>query len=173
MRLDYELALFGQALSDLEVDRWLQRLPLRIVADLWGLSVQTYNGDSDAHLGCSLNSLDCSSIAIGVKNLSTWAHELVHVADFRNGTMIEPVPHWRMETVAEFGGAVLLKLLGYHQEADLGGCWRYIHHYVGPKKIGVVRACNLVLERACGAVNLILNTAHEFKKELLWEKFAC
>ena len=29
---------------DIEIHRWLQHLPLRVVADLWGISVEAYNG---------------------------------------------------------------------------------------------------------------------------------
>lgn len=158
--------------SDVAVDRWLQLLPLRIVADLWGLSVQAYNGVSSSPLGCCRCSLERPSIAIGVWNLSTWAHELVHAADYRNGTMMEPSLHWRQETVAELGGALLLKTLGCDHDADLGGCYKFVRMFVRPKKIGVVKACNLVLKRTCEAVSLILDTAHDFRKEIMWEKLA-
>ncbi len=102
-----------------------------------------------------------TAIALGVKNLSTWAHELIHAADHRNGKLTELGQHWRSETVAELGGAVLLKILGHHHDADLGGCWEYVQGYAKRQKIDVLKACNLVLERTCEAVALILDTAEE------------
>ena len=52
------------------------------------------------------------AIAVGVKNLATWAHELIHAADDRLGNLTERGQHWRSETVAELGGAILLEALG-------------------------------------------------------------
>jgi hypothetical protein len=74
-------------------------------------------------------------IALGVKNLSTWAHELVHAADDRNGSFKEMGQHWRSESVAGLGGAVLLELLGFCNDADLGGCWEYVQRYADQEKI--------------------------------------
>ena len=51
-------------------------------------------------------------IELCVKNLATWCHELVHATDDRNGSLKEKGQHWRSETVAELGGAVLLEVLG-------------------------------------------------------------
>jgi hypothetical protein len=157
---------------DLEIDRWLQCLPLRIVADLWGISVEAFNGVSAGMRGCYYSSANRSAIALGVRNLFVWAHELVHAADHRNGTMKEAGQHWRDETVATFGGTILLKTLGYDQETNLGWNWRYIRHYVSQEKIEVVKACNLVLERTCEAVKLILDAYYVFRKEIMWEKVA-
>ena len=64
--------------------------------------------------------------------------------------------HWRSETVAELGGAVLLRILGFEQDADLGGCWEYIQHYAAQTGIEVVDACGWVLDRTCEAVVLHL-----------------
>jgi hypothetical protein len=65
----------------------------------------------------------------------------------------------RVPGVAELGGAVLLTLLGNDNEADLGGCWEYVRCYAGDEKIEVLSACGKVLDRTCGAVALILDTA--------------
>jgi len=54
---------------------------------------------------------------------------MVHATDHRNGKLTELGRHWRKETVAELGGAVLLQIIGYPHEADLGGCWKYIQSY--------------------------------------------
>ena len=89
------------------------------------------------------------------------AHELTHAADHRNGKLTELGQHWRSETVAELGGAVLLCVLGFKHEADLGGCWEYVQRYAEKRGIDTLRACNLVLDRTCEAVAHILNAAEE------------
>jgi hypothetical protein len=152
--------------GDPAVERWLQTLPLREVADAWGLSVEAYNGKGADALGnFRYKRNDCGkSIALGVQNLSTWAHELVHAADHRNGKLKEMGQHWRSETVAELGSAILLKILGLDYDADLGGCWEYIQRYAKQEKMDVLKACNLVLERTCEAVALILDTAETIER---------
>src|SRR6266852_1394668 len=87
--------------SDPETDAWLRSLPLFDVAEAWGLSVEAFNGAGARYLGAYRHR---KSIALGVKNLSTWAHELVHAADHRNGKLTELGKHWRKETVAQLGG---------------------------------------------------------------------
>jgi len=146
--------------ADSETRRWFQDLPLREVADEWGLSVKVYEGSEAKSLGAFrvVGGNGCS-IALGVTNLSTWTHELVHAADHRNGNLTELGQHWHSETVAELGGAVLLNILGYRHETDLGGCWEYIQHYAEAEEIDVLKACNLVLDRTCRAVALIPETA--------------
>lgn len=145
-------------LADPGVRLWLRSLPLRHVAECWGLTVEAYDGQGADALGKYRHGV---SIALGVKNLSTWAHELVHAADHRNGKLTELGQHWRSETVAELGGAVLLCALGFTHDADLGGCWKYIQRYAKKQGIDTLRACNLVLDRTCEAVALILDTAEE------------
>ena len=86
-------------------------------------------------------------------------HELVHAADDRLGQLTERGQHWRSETVAELGGAVLLECLGQPVEADLGGCWEYVSAYARDAGLEPITACNRVLTRTCDAVALILDTA--------------
>lgn len=148
--------------GDPALDHWLDCLPVRAVAAEWGLTVETYNGAGGDKLGVYRWG---TSIGLGVKNLSTWAHELIHAADFRNGKLKELGQHWRSEIVAELGGAVLLTLLGYLHEADLGGCWEYVKRYADKRGIDIHKACNLVLERTCEAVALVLDTAEALKTE--------
>ncbi len=148
--------------SDPEADRWVESLPLIDVARRWGLSVDTFNGERAAHLGFYLRG---EEIAVGVKNLSTWAHELVHAADDRTGSLQEVGQHWRSESVAELGASVLLELIGKGQEADLGGCWEYIQYHARQEGIPVVEACLGVLDRTCRAVSLILDTAEAIRTE--------
>src|SRR5262245_32427355 len=105
---------------DPENAAWLQTLPLRSVAEAWGRCIDYYSGKPGKALGWYRPK---QAIALGVQNLATWAHELVHAADDRLGQLTERGQHWRSETVAELGSAILLECLGYALEADRGGCW--------------------------------------------------
>jgi hypothetical protein len=136
----------------------LANLPLREVAEAWGLSVDAYNGARGKGLGWYRHG---QAIALGVQNPSTWAHELVHAADDRLGALVERGQHWRSETVAELGGATLLVALGSTIEADLGGAWEYIQNYAKDAELEPIAACTRVLKRTCDAVALILDTAEE------------
>lgn len=140
--------------GDPAADAWLATLPLREVAAEWGLAIDTYNGRGNGALGrfCP------GRISLGVQNEATWCHELVHAADHRNGSLTEYGQHWRSETVAELGGAVLLKILGHDAEADLGGCWEYVCAYSQSAGIHPLTACQRVLKRTCEAICLILDT---------------
>lgn len=142
--------------GDENVERWLETLPLREVADSWGLSVEAYNGKRCPILGKYRSG---RGIALGVENLSTWCHELVHAADDRNGGLRGR--KLSKETVAELGGAVLLTVLGHKHDADLGGCWEYINRYASREEKDVLTVCGQLLDRTCEAVALILDTAEE------------
>ncbi len=145
---------------DSETADWLNALPWREVASHWGLSIDAINGRSSRALGWYRHK---EAIALGVKNLSTWAHELVHAADDRLGQLVERGQHWRSETVAELGGAILLCILGNELEADLGGCWSYVSAYARDAEIEPITACMQVLKRTCDAVALILDTAEKLQ----------
>lgn len=148
--------------EDTEVTDWLESLPLADVAESWNLSVEAYNGRPlGAHGKYRLG----RSIALGVKNLSVWCHEMVHAADDRVGNLKERGQHWRSETVAELGGAILLRILGYEDDADLGGCWEYLNAYAKAAGIEPLAACQDVLKRTCDAVSLILDTAESLTTE--------
>ena len=150
----------GRALpaADPEAGRWVEELPLVEVARRWGLSVEAFDGHPGECRGVYRRG---RGVALGVKNLSVWCHELVHAADDRAGNLKETGQHWRSETVAQLGAAVLLKLLGCDGEADLGGSWHYIAGYAKAEGIEVVGACCQVLERTCQAVKLVLDSAGE------------
>ncbi len=72
-----------------------------------------------------------------------------------------PWQHWRSEIVAELGGAILLRLLDFEEECDLGGCWSYVNRYATENGIEVLEACSRVLDRTCKAVALILDCAEQ------------
>ncbi len=144
---------------DPKVMAWLESLPLLDVARSWGLTVDAYNG-GHGPLGKYRHG---QGIALGVENLSTWAHELCHAADDRLGNLQERGQHWRSETVAELGGTILLETLGHDTDSDRGGCWEYVSAYAKKADISPVTACMRVLNRTCDAVALVLDTAMEVK----------
>lgn len=137
-----------------KADKFLSQLPLREVADAWGIKLQAYKGQKAR--GAGWYSRTANAIGLGVENLSTWAHELVHAADDRKGNMIETGQHFRSEIVAELGGSILMYTLGYKKDADLGGAYKYIERYATAAKIEPIKACMDVINRTCEAVALIL-----------------
>lgn len=147
---------------DPKITNWLENLPLIDVARQWGLSVDAFNGQHSSYLGMYRHG---QAIALGVENLSTWAHELVHAADDQAGTITKaPGQRPDNEIVAELGGAVLLEVLGHDSESDRGGAWEYIKRYAGKAKLEPVAACQKLLNRVCAAVALILDTAEELRQ---------
>ena len=140
---------------DHEAENWLRSLPLRTLAESWGLNVESYNGHENAAFGWYRPG---QTIAVGVKNLSTWAHELCHAADDRLGELRNGSRPDR-EIVAELAGATLLECLGHGTDADRGGAWEYIQYWAKAGKIHPLTACNRLLERACKVVDQILSEA--------------
>jgi hypothetical protein len=88
---------------------------------------------------------------------------MIHAADDRLGHLTEYGQHWRSETVADLGGAVLLRILGHDEESDLGSVWKYIRAYCDRAGVEPIEACGRVLDRVCQAVCMILATAEELK----------
>lgn len=154
------------AKADDDVLNWINALPLVEVARAWGLNVEAFNGREGKALGHYCKD---QAIGLGVKNLSTWAHELMHAADHRLGNLTEKGQHWRSETVAELGGAILLECLGLHVESDRGGCWDYVSHYAKDAGLQPIQACMNVLKRTCDAVELILTEASRIRLKQLIE----
>ena len=146
-----------------EEEAFIDSLPLVEVARSWNLAVTTFNAEGAPHLGSYRSG---TSIALGVENLSTWAHELCHAADDRRGTLTRSVgQNLGNEVVAEFGGAILLEALGYSVESDRGGAYQYIQRYAEQAKRDVLSVCTELLDRACAAVALILTTADQLQQE--------
>ncbi|NQU22364.1 MAG: antirestriction protein [Candidatus Nealsonbacteria bacterium] len=144
---------------DPETLAWLESLPLRDVAESWGVSVDCFNGQSARYQGYYKHG---EAIALGVKNLSTWAHELIHAADDRNKTITRaPGQQPDNEIVAELGGAILLEVLGHDTESDRGGCWEYVKAYADKAGKDTGAACRALLKRTCDCVALILDSAEE------------
>ncbi|HXO19597.1 MAG TPA: ArdC family protein [Thermoanaerobaculia bacterium] len=146
-----------------EEEAFIDSLPLVGVARAWNLTVATFNAEGGTRLGSYRSG---KSIALGVENLSTWTHELVHAADDRRGTLTRsPGQDLGNEVVAEFGGAILLEALGYSVESDRGGAYRYIQSYAKEAKRDVLSVCTQLLDRACGAVSLILTAAEQLQQD--------
>ena len=147
---------------DPKVVSWLENLPLRQVAESWGITVDAFNGQSSGYLGIYRHG---QAIALGVENWSTWAHELVHAADDQAGPITKaPGQQPDNEIVAELGGAILLEVLGHDVDSDRGGAWNYIKTYAEKSMIEPVAACQRLLNRVCTAVALILDTADELRQ---------
>lgn len=145
--------------GDRRVDAWFRSLPLREVAESWGLSLGTFNGEKAKYLGYYRHG---QGIALGVENLATWAHELIHAADDRNGSLTrKPGQQPDNEIVAELGGAVLLEILGFETESDRGGCWQYVETYAKQEERDTLAVCMSLLNRVCDSVALVLDTAEE------------
>jgi hypothetical protein len=134
----------------------LAELPLIEVAAAWGIDVTSYSGKTNASLGWYSHGKE---ISLGTENLSTWMHELVHAADDQNGTLVKGLGQDQSnEIVAEFGGAILLHMMGYEVEADQGGAWNYIMAYSKNDKSKAMSACGKLIDRMCKAVDLIIET---------------
>lgn len=140
---------------------FLDALPLVDVAKAWNLHLDTYSGrDSRAKGYFVRRASGKSSILLGVENINTWLHELVHAADYRCGNLTENGQHWRSETVAQLGACVLAHMIGCPEYADEGKTWGYIAAYAGEAGIEPLTACTRVVERLGLALDLILTT-HE------------
>lgn len=147
----------GKPLPDAMTDyEWVKSLPFLEVARAWGIQVTVFNGsEGNAHGWFSRS----GAIGLGVENPTTFLHELAHAADHRSGKLTERGQHWRSETVAAFSGAVLCRLAGLEQQADLGGAYRYLEKYAETAGKPVRACCMEVLDRICQAVALVLETA--------------
>jgi hypothetical protein len=135
---------------------FLARLPYIEVARAWGLSVSTYEGGSGRSLG--YYSPSHHAIALGVRNLSTWAHELVHAADDRLQNL-DVAAELDREVVAEFGATVLLECTGETEESDRGGAWTYISHYCERHGADPLTTCEAFLQRVVACVSHVIEAA--------------
>jgi len=148
----------GEPTPEQETRRaFIDSLPLLDVARVWGIKVTTYNGEHSRDMG--YYSRDRKTIALGAENLRVWAHELMHAADHRAGSLTETPQHWRSEAVAELGSATLLELIGRPEESDTGAAYEYIKHYAEKNKKQLISVCNEVLNRVAACIDLILETA--------------
>lgn len=133
----------------------IEALPLIEVAHKWGIEVSAYNGTDKSYRGVYIPMFN--QIKLGVKNLSTWTHELVHAAEDKLGLLKKyEDDKTSCEIVAEMGGCVLLQILGYEVESDVGGCYEYVSTYARAKETELATVCYQLVNRIGNAVNLIL-----------------
>lgn len=151
--------------GDDHYDTWIKELPLVEVAESWGMNLGSYSNGGHAPLGYYRFGQTGEAIMLGVENLSTWSHELIHAADHKLGALKEA--KWHREIVAELGGAVLLECLGMKHDSDLGGAYQYIESYAKDANKDTVKACIEVLDRVCKCVTLILDTAESLQPATL------
>lgn len=139
--------------------RHLDSLPLRSLADKWGLSVECREaGHTLGSYNVDMLTGEGVAITLATRNLSTWAHELVHAAEHRLGKDLHRADP-RAEIVAELGGATLLRVLGYEVEADLGGAYEYCKAWAKAEKAELRSICCGVLTDIGAAVSFILEEA--------------
>jgi len=152
---------------DDQYDSWMQQLPLLEVAKAWNITVGTYTGSEATPLGYFQVSIlsQAQAVMLGVENLSTWSHEMIHAADHRLADAQQKADRAHREIVAELGGAVLLECLSMSHDADLGGAYTYIQRYAKETKRDPVRASIEVLDRVCNCVKLILDTAETLQQQ--------
>lgn len=139
----------------------IAKLPLVHVAQRWGIRIDTFSGGvgkSRAVFYPETMKGD-SAIFLGVENPNTFLHELVHAADKKLGNLTEKGQHWRSETVAQLGAAVLAHLIGQPEIADEGKTYHYISGYADAANITVMSACTRVIDRTAQALELILQDA--------------
>jgi hypothetical protein len=140
-----------------EQAQFVNNLPLVEVARAWGLEVKGFGGEGSSWLGAYSSA---GYIEVGTKNLSTWAHELVHAADDRAGNLTKGRGQkMDNEVVAEFGGAVLLRMLGLEVEADTGGAYEYCLRYCGGDRDQLFVAVRSLINRTVRALDLIIEEA--------------
>jgi hypothetical protein len=119
--------------------------------------VATYPGDGAHRLGYYRPG---KAIALGVENAATFAHEILHAADDRLGSLDRrPGQQLDNEVVAELGAAILLEALGETNSSDPGGAYRYIKSYCEKHQAPLVSTCHALLERTCAAVAYLLDEA--------------
>ena len=144
-----------------ESEDWISKLPLIELAKSWGVETLTVSGSETSAKGAHIEIGNKELIALAVKNLSTWAHELVHAAEKRVRGELKSGQHWDQEVVAELGGAILLECLGFDQDSDRGGCFEYVQRYALESGKTALEACMAVLDRTLKAVAFILEEAEK------------
>ena len=150
--------------GDPTLDEWIAELPLRDVAESWNISVNTYNGEEGQAHGRFSRLGETAAIALGVQNVEVFLHELMHAADYKLGNAVEKGQHWRKETVAEFGSAILAECLGL-ECSNLGGAYSYIESYAKAAEKTPQAACMECLDRICQAVTLVLDAAESLQTQ--------
>lgn len=134
----------------------LPELPLREVAQKWGISVRAISGKYN-YYGRYLS--DRKIIELASEDESVFFHELAHAGHQKIREMIsgqDPV----QEIVAELCAETLCQIVG-KTSRYLGNSYRYIEKYAQQLEISPLTACLQVLGEVEQVLNLILSPAKE------------
>lgn len=137
------------------VEDRIKSLPLREVAESWGIKVE---GDVFTGRGLGYYSQGSNKIGLITSENDVWYHELVHAADDRI-TGLTPGQQPDQEVVAELGSAVLQYLIEGANSVAYGTVHDYIASYSTAKE--VQKACLGLIDRVCKAVAAVLDTAEQ------------
>lgn len=167
------LPVFGLSQTEGEPLPWIEEerrffdtRPLVEVARSWDLDLRV--DPPEARRGGSYEHDANGGIAItvAIDSLNTWAHELVHAADHRLGTLTRA--HGQRldnELVAELGAATLLECLGYTHESDRGRSYHSIQQYALEHDCVLWSICSQLLDRTCACVAHLLEEAAQLSAE--------
>lgn len=152
-----------------DVIKFLEELPFKEVSEKWGIDVGAYNCKGGTLGVYSPNS---KTINLGVKNLSTWCHELAHAAEDKLGYLkmneySKSIKEKALcEISAEFTGAVLLTMIGKGKEADIGGAYEYIKNWSMVNDKPMIDICTAIINRVCKTIEYIMTEAEELSEEV-------
>jgi len=143
-----------------EERRFFDSRPLVEVARSWGLELRIQDAYAVGHGSFTHKGDRAIAISVGTDSLGTWAHELVHAADHRLGTMtLAPGQKPDNEIVAQLGASVLLECIGHTVASDRGKTFRYIEHYARERERDLWTLCSELLDRTCACVAHLLEQA--------------
>ncbi len=136
---------------------YISTLPFTEVLERWNIALDAGDTKVDNAYGWYIKG---RKVKVGVDSLMTFLHELVHAADFENGTLVENGNVDTSETVAMLGAACLGKALGCeNKELDMQHSWDYIVRYAGNDESKARDTMMSVLKRTTDALDLIIKTA--------------
>lgn len=158
----------GRPLPGAEAEaEFVDGLPLIDLARAWGLTVETFSiRDDPSRAGIAVLG---SGIGLSVRNLHTWAHELIHQAEHRLGVLLDD--KYAAEVVATLGASTLLEALGFDEESDRGQAYAYLKQHPKGKERNMLGLCSRLIERTARAVSHILEEADrlpEHARGLSW-----
>lgn len=136
-------------------------LPLRDVAEKWGINIQLIPGNLTDYYGCYIPNQ--SKIKLASPEECVFFHELSHAA---HGKIehIECGQDWRQEVIAELAASALCCLVG-KRPVNLGQHFQYIKKYALENSIDPVKACYEVIGTVDKVINLILETSKNIAKD--------
>lgn len=142
---------------------YLDTLPMMDLAKSLGIDVLPYSGENSGAYGWYSSAKN--TIGLGVKDVQTWLHELVHYADDALGNLVERGNQPASEAVAETGSILLLRMLGAEEHIDLRFGYDYVKMYadrVDKKPEDLVKD---MAPRTMAAVSWLLDQAERIDAE--------